>query len=75
MNIQQRPDTSEYGSVDPAPPSDSEQLNELKDILLDEHQKNVSTYAFCVQIKEYTFIRIMHDFVRSIRIQKCASPT
>ena len=39
MIIQERPETSEYGSVDPAPPSDSEQLNELKDILLDEHQK------------------------------------
>ena len=39
MNIQQRPDTSEYGSVDPAPPSDSEQLNVLRDILLDENQK------------------------------------
>ena len=64
MNIQQRPDTSEYGSVDPAPPSDTEQLNELKDILLDENQK-CSNVCACVQVKEYTFIRIMHDFVRS----------
>lgn len=39
MNIQQRPETSEYGSVDPAPPSHSEQLKDLKDILLDENQK------------------------------------
>ena len=39
MNIQQRPETSEYGSVDPAPPSNSEQLKDLKDILLDENQK------------------------------------
>ena len=39
MNIQQRPETSEYGSVDPAPPSHSEQLKVLKDILLDENQK------------------------------------
>ena len=37
--IHQRPDTSEYGSVDPAPPSDSEQLQELRNILLNEEQK------------------------------------
>ena len=37
--IQQRPETSEYGSVDPAPASNSDQLQELRDILLDENQK------------------------------------
>ena len=41
-------DTSEYGSVDPAPPSDSEQLNELKDILLDEHQKSLNVCVLCL---------------------------
>ena len=34
-----RPETSEYGSVDPAPPSDVEQLSQLRTILLDENEK------------------------------------
>ena len=34
-----RPEVSEYGSVDPAPASDSEQLRELRQTLLDENQK------------------------------------
>jgi deoxyhypusine monooxygenase len=34
-----RPETSEYGSVDPAPPSDIEQLSQLRTILLDENEK------------------------------------
>jgi len=37
--MQQRPATSEYGSVDPAPPSSTVQLKELRTILLDEDQK------------------------------------
>ena len=37
--MQQRPATSEYGSVDPAPPSTTVQLKELRTILLDEDQK------------------------------------
>lgn len=37
--MQQRPATSEYGSVDPAPPSTTVQLKELRTILLDENQK------------------------------------
>ncbi len=37
--MQQRPATSEYGSVDPAPPSTTVQLKELKTVLLDEDQK------------------------------------
>lgn len=37
--MQQRPATSEYGSVDPAPPSPTVQLNELRTVLLDEDQK------------------------------------
>ena len=34
-----RPNVSEYGSVDPAPASDSDQLNQLRNILLDENEK------------------------------------
>jgi len=34
-----RPETSEYGSVDPAPPSEVEQLSQLRAILLDENEK------------------------------------
>lgn len=34
-----RPATSEYGSVDPAPPSNTAQLNELRSVLLDESEK------------------------------------
>jgi len=34
-----RPETSEYGSVDPAPPADVEQLTQLRSILLDENEK------------------------------------
>ena len=34
-----RPETSEYGSVDPAPPSEVEQLSQLRTILLDENEK------------------------------------
>ena len=37
--MQQRPATSEYGSVAPAPPSTTVQLKELKTVLLDEDQK------------------------------------
>ena len=37
--MQQRPATSEYGSVDPAPPSTTVQLKELRTVLLDEDQK------------------------------------
>ena len=37
--MQQRPATSESGSVDPAPPSSTVQLKELRTILLDEDQK------------------------------------
>ena len=37
--MQHRPATSEYGSVDPAPPSTTVQLKELRTILLDEDQK------------------------------------
>jgi deoxyhypusine monooxygenase len=37
--LQQRPATSEYGSVDPAPPSPKSQLDSLRDVLLDENQK------------------------------------
>ena len=37
--MQQRPATSEYGSVDPAPPSTTVQLKELRTILIDENQK------------------------------------
>ncbi|OUV39512.1 MAG: hypothetical protein CMA18_003600 [Methanobacteriota archaeon] len=39
ITMQQRPATSEYGSVDPAPPSTTVQLKELKTVLLDEDQK------------------------------------
>jgi deoxyhypusine monooxygenase len=39
ITMQQRPATSEYGSVDPAPPSSTVQLKELRTILLDEDQK------------------------------------
>ncbi len=34
-----RPETSEYGSVDPAPPSDNDQLNTLRRTLLNENEK------------------------------------
>ena len=34
-----RPEVSEYGSVDPAPASDSEQLGQLRNTLLDENEK------------------------------------
>ena len=34
-----RPATSEYGSVDAAPPSNTAQLNELRSVLLDESEK------------------------------------
>lgn len=34
-----RPEVSEYGSVDPAPASDSNQLNQLRVTLLDENEK------------------------------------
>ena len=37
--MQQKPATSEYGSVDPAPPSTTVELKELRTILLDEDQK------------------------------------
>lgn len=39
ITMQQRPATSEYGSVDPAPPSTTVQLKELRAVLLDEDQK------------------------------------
>ena len=39
ITMQQRPATSEYGSVDPAPPSTIGQLKELRTILLDEDEK------------------------------------
>ncbi|MEC8142232.1 MAG: hypothetical protein VX071_01930, partial [Candidatus Thermoplasmatota archaeon] len=34
-----RPEVSEYGSVDPAPASESEQLEQLRNTLLDENEK------------------------------------
>ena len=34
-----RPEVSEYGSVDPAPASESEQLDQLRNTLLDENEK------------------------------------
>jgi len=34
-----RPEVSEYGSVDPAPASDSDQLNQLRSTLLNENEK------------------------------------
>ena len=37
--MNQRPPTSEYGSVDPAPPSDTTVIDELRNVLLDENQK------------------------------------
>ncbi len=37
--MNRRPESSEYGSVDPAPPLESSQLLALREILLDEDQK------------------------------------
>ena len=34
-----RPETSEYGSVDPAPPSDQTEIGTLREVLLDESEK------------------------------------
>ena len=34
-----RPETSEYGSVDPAPPSDQTEIGTLRKVLLDESEK------------------------------------
>ena len=39
ITVELRPATSEYGSVDPAPPSNTAQLNELRSVLLDESEK------------------------------------
>ncbi len=39
ITVEQRPAASEYGSVDPAPPSNTVQLNELRTVLLDENEK------------------------------------
>ena len=37
--LAQRPEISEYGSVDPAPPSDTTNLSDLREVLLDENQE------------------------------------
>ena len=37
--MNRRPESSEYGSVDPAPASESSKLETLREILLDENQK------------------------------------
>ena len=37
--MNQRPQMSEFGSVDPAPPSEKKELDALRSILLDENEK------------------------------------